>query len=61
MLYSILMNSVDKKRSHMKFEVNELRWHENEHLQSKVRALIELNQDTESFEIFMYLSSYIVK
>lgn len=46
MLYSILMNSVDKKRSHMKFEVNEIRWHENEHLESKVKALVELNEDT---------------
>lgn len=55
------MNSVDKKMSHTKFEVNELRWHENEHLESKVKALIELNQDTHSVEIFMFLSSYIVK
>lgn len=45
----------------MKFEVNELRWLENEHLESKVKALIELNQDTELVEIFMFLSSYIVK
>lgn len=61
MLYLILMNSVDKKRSHMKSEVSELRWHENEHLESKVKALTELNQDSHSVEIFMFLSSYLVK
>lgn len=45
----------------MKFGVNELRWHENEHLENKVKALIELNQDAHSVEIFMFLSSYMVK
>lgn len=27
----------------------------------RVKALIELNQDTQSVEIFMFLSSYIIK
>lgn len=60
MLYSILMNSVDKKRSHVKFEVNELRWHENEHLESKGSSIVK-PRHTQSVEIFMFLSSYIVK
>lgn len=61
MLNLILMNNVDKNRSRMKFETNELRWHGNEHLESKVKALIELNQPTHSVEVFMFLSPYIVK
>ena len=61
MLNLILMNNVDKKRSRMKFETSELRWHGNEHLESKVKALTELNQPAHSAEIFMFLSPYIVK
>lgn len=40
----------------MKFETNELKQHGNEYVESKVKALTELNRPTHSVEIFMFLS-----
>lgn len=35
----ILMENLDKKRSHMKFKTSVQRWHENEHLENNLKAL----------------------